>query len=531
MPRYALRALAGAPLLTCTLAPALAQIEAKAQLQPVSTLAKADTRDNDLIVVAARKPQDVPVYPSTPPTEAVPQRNPANLAVHTYPRQADGHGIKLAGYNVSRWAEDWRGMGDPKKRDDLLDRLKYLPIDQDGDIYVTLSGEARLRMNYTSHPGLRDVGHRREDQLRLIAGADVHAGPLSFFGEIGHADQNGHNLGAKAGKSDNDLIFTQAFAELSGDVAGVGLGIRYGRQEFSDGPSALVTQFDNNSIRSSMNGVRGWAQTRLFRIDAFDFAKTKPGTQGTGDDIIDDTNSFSGVTLGAVLFNDKERKLFLDPFFWRERNDRVRWAGGSAREVRYYTGAHLWGSLDKLTIDWTLDHQHGEFGSRDIDAWNFFIAQTYALGAKGWSPKVGIHFDYGSGGSYDADTLRVAKAPAAGAIQYSYQGALNISNLFQVSPNVTVSPTKKIDVTVEYQRSWRASEADAVYRSDTTPYVGSEALDGSHVGDALRLQATWKITPRFSFVTRYEYFNSGALLEELNYGNSHYVAGWFNFRF
>jgi hypothetical protein len=523
-----LRALMGAPLFGCALLPALAQ----AQTGPFQTVAALSPRDeSDLVVVAARAPQDVPVLPQTPPTEAVPQRFPANPSVHTYPRQADGHAIKLAGYNVSRWAEDWRGMADPKKRDDVLDRLKYLPIDGNGAIYVTLSGEARLRMNYTSHPGLRDTGHRREDQLRLIAGADVHAGPLRFFGEVGHADQNGHNLGAPAGKSENDLVFTQAFAELSGDVAGVGLGVRYGRQEFTDGPSSLVTQLDNNSIRTAMNGVRGWAQLEHFRVDAFDFAKTKLGTGGTGDDIIDDSNHFSGVTLGVVLFNDKNRKLFLDPFFWRERNDRVRWAGGAAREVRYYSGVHFWGSLDKLTLDWTLNHQGGEFGDRDIDAWNFAIAQIYALGSKGWAPKAGIHFDYGSGGSYDPDTIRTAKGPASGAIPFSHQGALNITNLFQVSPNLAFSPSKKIDMIVEVQRSWRTTDKDAVYRGDNTAYAGTELLSGSHVGDALRFQGTWKITSRLSFVTRYEYFHSGALLKDLNYGNSHYLAGWFNFRF
>ncbi|WP_204350373.1 hypothetical protein, partial [Klebsiella pneumoniae] len=54
-----------------------------------------------------------------------------------YPAGASGDGAVTGGYSLSRWAEDWRAMRDPARRDDPLDRLKFLPLDEDGDVYLT----------------------------------------------------------------------------------------------------------------------------------------------------------------------------------------------------------------------------------------------------------------------------------------------------------------------------------------------------------------------------------------------------------
>lgn len=473
-----------------------------------------------------------PAQPSTPPSEAVDPRAPANPAARTYPRQADGHSIMLGGYNMSRWAEDWRMMRNPQKTKDFLDHLKYIPINTKGDIYVTLSGEIRLRFNDYSNPGLVDSEYRLEEQTRLVGGADIHIGPIRFYGELAHGGLSGHNYGVAPSRSRNALVAQQFFGEISGNVGMFGLGARYGRQEFTDGAPNLVSQKDNNTIRTAVQGIRGWAQTPTIRADVFDFKQVSLGTGGLSDDVADDTTRFSGATIGIVLANSKTRKLFLDPFIWRERNDSSKWGHETGREVRYYVGARLWGNLDRLTLDWTIDHQGGTFDNRDLSAWNVFAAQTYVINPNNWKPKIGIHFDFGDGGgSYGQGSIHVAKAPFAGTIAYCYQGALNFTNLFQVSPNITVSPFKKLDITTEFQHNWRVSSHDAVYRGSGTAYAGSEKIAGNDIGDAIRLQASWRITRRLSMVARYEYFMSGPILRQLGYVNSHFLAAWTSFRF
>ena len=102
-----------------------------------------------------------------------------------YPDAAAGDGTTQQGYNPLRWTEDWRGMRDPAKGDDVFDRLKYVPIGSD-DPYLTLSGELHTRVNYFSSPLGRKSEHQRQDSHRIFVGADLHFGEhFRAYGELG----------------------------------------------------------------------------------------------------------------------------------------------------------------------------------------------------------------------------------------------------------------------------------------------------------------------------------------------------------
>ncbi|WP_375242899.1 hypothetical protein [Sphingomonas parapaucimobilis] len=88
---------------------------------------------------------------------------PASPASTAYPTSAAGDGNTVAGYNQSRWAEDWRKYCDPSKRDDVIDALKCVKLTEDGKSYVTFSGELRTRVNITTNPNLREVQQQRQD--------------------------------------------------------------------------------------------------------------------------------------------------------------------------------------------------------------------------------------------------------------------------------------------------------------------------------------------------------------------------------
>jgi hypothetical protein len=472
---------------------------------------------------------------STPPSEAGGTRNPATPTVTSYPQAAAGDGANVGGFNLSRWAEDWSALRDPAKRDDPLDRLKFLPIDADGDVYITLSGEARLRVNHTTNPNLRESRAQRQDISRLVLGADVHIGPhLRAFGEVAHGGISGVELGVPAATLRNDLVVQQAFVEASGDVAGADLGIRYGRQEFTDGPNLMVSQRDNNTIRYTLNGWRAWARTAKMRVDLFDLKPTEYGDLGAEDDIIDPARRFSGVTLGFVVPKTwlGGSKLYFDPFLWRRRNAVGAWGGRIGPARRYYAGARLWGDVGQLTIDWSANRQWGRYINQDIDAWQVFIAQTYRLGKAASSPRIGVHVDYASGGGgYGDGSLRNAYSPFGNNIYYSYGLFLTPSNLVAVAPNVTVSPAASLRVTAEYQLAWRDNVRDAVYRANGQPFAGTQNVRDAKIGDVMRLQAIWSITPRLSITGRYEHLAAGPSLTGAGYTNSDFFAGWVSFRF
>ncbi|HEX8446944.1 MAG TPA: alginate export family protein [Sphingomonas sp.] len=464
-----------------------------------------------------------------------PPKAPATPIVDSFPASAAGDGATTGGYNLSRWAEDWRGNKDPAKRKDVIDRLKYVEIAGDGDVYATFSGELRLRVNVTTNPGLLKTEAQRQDITRIVGGVDLHLGRhVRVFGELAHGGISGENLGSPAGNLRNDLAVQQLFLEAQGDVGGLDTGIRVGRQEFTDGPNLLTSARDNNALRFVLNGVRGYARGTAARIDLFDFNYTAYGPKGLGDDPRDRNTRFSGGVIGyavpTTLFG--KSKLYIDPFLYRLRAREEQWGTESGREERMFAGVRAWGDAGPVTIDWTVDHQFGTFDGRDIDAWQVFAAQTYKLGKAATAPRIGVHVDYGSGGgAFTGGKLSNASGLFGNNIYFSYGLFLTPTNFLGISPNFTINPVKPVRLTVEYQFTFRPSETDAVYRAAGTPYARTETVRGKEVGQVARLQAVWTMTPRLSTTLRLEHMQAGDALTRAGYGNSMFGAAWISYRF
>lgn len=466
---------------------------------------------------------------------ALAQTAPADKPTASYPPEATGDGPVTNGYSLSRWAEDWRSFRDRSKIDDPIDRLKYIPLDPDGDAWLTLSGEARVRMNLTTNPQLRDAQAQRQDIGRLVGGADLHVGEhFRMYGELASGYLGGRNLGNPAATLRNDLIAQQLFVEASGQVGDAAIGTRIGRQEFTDGPNLMTSQRDNNTIRFVLNGVRAWARGKTVRADLFDFRYTRYGSEGLGDDPTDGGHRFSGITIGTALPTSLfgGSKLYVDPLFWRLRSRDQAWGTGTGREERLYYGAHIWGSAGPVALDWTLTRQEGSYQGRDIDAWQIFLAQTYRIGKGAEAPRVGVHADYGSGGgAYGTGKLRNGFAPFGNNIYYSYGLFLTPTNFIGVSPNISFTPIKGVRVTSEYQKSWRENEQDAVYRSNGTPYVGTQLVGGKSVAQLVNAQFVYTITPRLSYTLRLEHLWAGQVLRDAGYHDSSFIGSWLSYRF
>jgi hypothetical protein len=460
----------------------------------------------------------------------------ADEAKPAYPLALNGDAAVKDGYSLSRWAEDWTSKANSEKRDDPLDRLKYIPLDDDGDVYITLSGELRLRVNHTTNPNLREAEAQRQDINRIVGGADLHVGKhLRFYGEIAHGGIAGENIGTPTTSLRNDLVVQQAFVEGMAEVGGVDLGLRYGRQEFVDGPNLLTSQRDNNTIRYTLNGWRFYARGSKLRFGAFDFRPTEYGNGGLGDDQHDTARRFSGATVGMVLpktILGSKSTLAFDTFLWRRENDVGAWGGRVGPATRYYLGGWLRGDVGRVNLDWSVNRQWGHYIDQDISAWQAFIAQTYRLGESKTAPRVGVHFDYASGGGgYGDGKLRNAYAPFGNNIYFSYQLFLTPSNLVSVSPNISFTPFKNARLTAEYEMAWRDTASDAVYRANGQPFAGTQNVAARKIANLTRLQLAWSIAPRIQFTGRYEHLKAGPSLTEAGYRSSDFLAGWISFRF
>ena len=452
-----------------------------------------------------------------------------------YPVGLNGDGAVVGGYNTSRWGEDWSAMRDAGSRKSPIDRLKFLPLDSAGDIYATLSGEVRVRVNETTNPNLVNAEGMRQDFLRLVGGADLHLGKhFRVYGELLHGGLSGINLGNVLGTQRNGLVVLQSFAEATDRVQDVDLGVRYGRQEFTDGPNLITSQRDNNNIHITFNGFRGWARGATHRVDVFDFRPTALGTNGTGDDYSDSTKRFSGVSAGFIvppaLFGGS--KLTFDPFYWRHRDTTNAWGTRVGLAKRYYVGAHLYGDIGRVAIDWSVDHQGGKFIDQQIDAWHALFSQNYRLGQNATAPRIGFHADYASGGgSNGTGKLRDAYTPFGNNIYYSYQLYETPTNLITLAPTFTFAPVKPVRVALEYQWAWRADVNDLIYRANGTNFPGTQNFHARKQAEVARAQAVWTVSRRLSVTGRYEHLQAGPALTLAGYHNSDFLSGWISYRF
>lgn len=145
------------------------------------------------------------------------------------------------GYSLEPWDEDYFYLSNPANRTDLFDPIKYIPLGDEPDDYVTLGGQARYRFDYFNNndfgAGPRDHGF---DLVRLLADADVHLGQyLRAFVQLDSSQDYARAGGPRLGDADN-ADFQQAFADLNlplnqDDTAE--LTVRGGRQELVYGRS------------------------------------------------------------------------------------------------------------------------------------------------------------------------------------------------------------------------------------------------------------------------------------------------------
>ena len=87
--------------------------------------------------------------------------------------------IKRPAIQVRRFDEDWsvlRGV-DLSRTDDFWDRLKFIPLNQDGSVYLTLGGQVRLRGEYFNEFQFGSSAPETSDGYllsRIMLSADLH---------------------------------------------------------------------------------------------------------------------------------------------------------------------------------------------------------------------------------------------------------------------------------------------------------------------------------------------------------------------
>ena len=180
--------------------------------------------------------------------------------------------------------EDWSFLRDPSQRIDPYDRLKFIPLNESGTNYLTLSVESRTEFQYLDDNAW---GAGRQDLTgyvfeRLMPSADLHLGDhVRIFVTLAFDDVGDKKAGPRPVIDKDVADGHEGFVEFGGDLHDrhPGWDVIVGRQEISLGTGRLLDNNEGVNVRSAFDGLRIGYDKPNGRIDliAVKPVETNPG--------------------------------------------------------------------------------------------------------------------------------------------------------------------------------------------------------------------------------------------------------------
>jgi hypothetical protein len=481
----------------------------------------------------ANKPTVSPRLQVTPPANVLPENlhNPTTAEAPTKIHQRDwgvfnrdggspaGFG-PVARYGIDRSQEDWSFLTNPSLSDDLFDPLKFIPLSQDKSVYLTLSGDERLKNWYETRPflGAQKPYDSGRFTARTLFGADLHLGPFfRVYGELVNGDAAGW-----AGYGYNQtyrktLDIQQLYAEVKVPVGTANLGATFGRQEFFDAPNYVLFGRETPDVPLSWNGVRGYVFWPRVRLDVFDFVQTNTNpTQ-----VFADTESYKTRLFGAYeswavpdfSFLGRPGHVFLDFFYlgydYSGSSAALATTSKSASGAthRDNVGTRLWGKAGPVEFSLGGLYQGGSFTyakttrSRPVDAYAVNTVVGYRLPQRFGNALLALQSDLYSGGN-DADKKGdVGTYAAPFNPQTAYLDTttyLAPGNLIDTGPTLEVTPSSTTFLRLRVPFYWRDSVEDDIYGSSRI-YTFKGRYSGGYVATIPQASFAWRITRHFTW--------------------------------
>jgi hypothetical protein len=436
-------------------------------------------------------------------------------------------------HSVSPWADDFSYLGNPelanKVKPNFFDGVKFIPLDPSKNVYVTFSGEERLKDYYENLPNLGHTPPTNQTRniLRNMYGADIHVTTyFRAFVQLTNAEDFTTQSYVKAGGSPvggnqrSIIDVQQAFGEFKAQILGAQTGVMAGRQDYSDAPDSMLDIGNATNVHRDWDGFRIYAMWPRIRFDSFDFAGVTLVNKSIFNNFTNFKIHFKGLytsyALPGYLFSNRNSQLFIDALYWDYATDpsmtvvatkTATNATQSGPGDRDFYGARLWGNVGPLAVDYLGVYQGGyqkiaaSSLIRRVSAYGIYTNTIYSLPATTFlKPELGLKLNYFSGGDVrkQSGTIGTYTQVDPGPDYFAYDQYIIGQNAFDVAPAVTLHFTPKVLLEAELPIIWRASLNDDVYGNGVVykTTLGS----GRYIGLMPLTQVRIKLTDNISFL-------------------------------
>lgn len=452
----------------------------------------------------------------------------APLGVHAQVTADEPHTPELT---PERHTEDWSYLGEPTQRSGRwTEPFKYIPLDDEGSIYLTTGLEARARFEGFSSP---DWGSRPDDTYvwhRLMPYADLHLdGVRVFVQPIFSAISGTSRSLSPVDTTGTDAL--QAFVEVDLEVAErATLSVSAGRKVFSLGAGRFIDSRYGPNIPQPFDGVdvafaAGAHQLRMLYFRPVD---TRAGDMN---DRRSPTQAVWGVYATQWLDSDRTSGVDLYYLGFRDRDAKV--DQGAGRLLAHTFGSRYFGKLGDWT--WNVEGalQRGSFADKRVEAFGIGTEASYSFATSVLKPMIAVTLDYASGdGDPNDDKLGTMNPLFPRGRYFVTQSPIGPRNLIHVRTSLTVHPLDRVAVSISGGGYWRASTRDGVYNMPGFLERSGAGSEARFISKQYEIGVDWQVTSELSFRGVVSVFEPQRFIRETGTARSiRAVAATTTFRF
>ncbi|KAF2326542.1 alginate export family protein [Flavobacterium ginsenosidimutans] len=415
-------------------------------------------------------------------------------------------------FKLLRYDENYEFLKDSSRN--FYERLKFIPLNQQKDIYMSLGGEARYEyVDFNNEDwGRLNIGHNNFLLQRYDLHADIHLGKsFRIFAQLRSALEDGRVNGAR-GIDEDQLNVQNLFLDVNvWQQKDKKITVRAGRQELDYGSGRLISVREGPNARLYFTGGKVMYTSSRVSVDAF---AMMADTIYTG--VFDNKMSKQLNLWGAYSKIIFPKAGNLDVYYLGIRRDLSLFEEGIAPERRHTVGTRLWKYGGGFIYNLEAAYQFGTFGSGDINAWTGSIDIGYMFENTKFKPTINLRNDYISGdknqGNGNLQTFNPLY-PKGGYFGFSPQ--VGPVNLIDIHPYATMDLLSNLKMQVDVVLNWRYSTQDGVYRPSGMLNLRGSDSDERYIGTAYLANFTYNVNKYISVVSGIQYFKTGAFINDI----------------
>jgi len=437
------------------------------------------------------------------------------------PAWADENEVKRPAYQILRFNEDWsvlKGV-DRSRTGDFWDRIKFIPITGDQDVWLSLGGQARERYEYFHQYLFGTEGGKEHSDGYLLSryrlSADLHITQYFRVFAEGKSSLSTDRelLGGRSNAFVDTIDLQNGFADVMipfGHQASVTL--RGGRQELLFGAQRLVGPSDFTNVRRTFDGGEAIVRFRDWTITPF-WADFVPVEKYDFNEATSAHKLFGVYGTGPLQF----LPVNIDLYWLGVSNKGASFNGTAGREGRHTFGGRTWGKIGKTGLDFEVEGagQFGTIGGHDIAAWMLTTILGYSPPITNLSPRIYFEFDYASGDNRPGgDVGTYNQLYPTGHSFLGYIDYIGRQNIVSPSTGLTMSPIRNLLLSLQQYFFWRESDHDALYNKSGGVLRPGNTTTERYVGAETDFYATYNFNRHILAYGGYSHFVTGDFIEE-----------------